>query len=266
MESGFQKRFPWQAGDVALDAVAEQSLAELRKLLEGEKLANAPTDSADLLRFLRYRKYDAHAALDVLKKYCAIRASAPKLFEGLKEPDKMREVGQDIFTILPHRNMHGKPIMFCKFGKWKPPKQSNLQLIQAMVFCLEHVSICPEAQTLGFSMVCDFEEYTLLCVKHIEIGLTRHFLHYIQNCLPVVANEGHIIRQPAAFDVAFKIARPFLKDESIKAVHLHGKHVSRIQSDIPVSVLPKEYGGTAPDTDWNVFWKNVCLDCKADSA
>lgn len=248
-----------------MDSVAEESLAELRRLLEGEQLANAPTDSADLLRFLRFRKYDAKGALDVLKKYCAIRASAPKLFEGLKEPEKMREIAQDIFTILPHRNMHGKPIMFCRYGKWNPPKVTNLQILQAMVFCLEHLSMCPEAQTVGMSMVNDFEGYTLVNVKHTEIGPTKSWLQYVQNCLPVLTNEGHIIRQPSAFDAAFKIARPFLKEESVKAIHLHGKHMERLQSDIPVSVLPKEYGGTAPDTDWNVFWKNICLDSKVDS-
>lgn len=266
MEPGFEKYPPWQAGDATLDSVAEESLAELRRLLECEPVVNAPTDSADLLRFLRFRKYDAREALDVLKRYCAIRASAPKIFEGLKEPEKIRDVAQDIFTILPQRSMRGKPILFSRFGKWKPPKMSNLQLTQAMVFCIEHVSMCPEAQTLGVSFVNDFEGYSLVNVRHVELGTTRSLLHYMQKCVPILTNEAHIVRQPAAFDAAFKLVRPFLEEEKVKSVHFHGKHVERLQNEIPASAIPKEFGGTAPDTDWNAFWKNVCLDSKADSA
>ncbi|XP_054927046.1 alpha-tocopherol transfer protein-like [Dermacentor andersoni] len=264
MEPGFEGYPPWQTGDVTLDRVAEESLAELRRLLEGEPVVNAPTNSTDLLRFLRFRKYDACEALVVLKRYCAIRTSAPKLFEGLKEPEKIREVAQDIFTILPQRNMHGKPIMFSRFGKWNPSEMSSLQLYQAMIFCLEHLSMCPEAQTLGVSMVNDFEGYSLVNVRHIELGLTKSLLHYMQKCMPILTNEAHILREPAAFDVAFKLVRPFLEEEKVKAVRFHGKHLERLKSAIPASALPKEFRGTAPHTDWNAFWKNVCLDSKAD--
>lgn len=260
METGFTEHLVSQIEEITLDGAAEEALAELRKLLEGEPELKASADSTDLLRFLRLRKYDARAALNSLKKYCAIKASAPKIFEGLKEPQKIREVAQDMFTILPQKNLRGKPVLLCKFGKWKPPKMSNLQLIQAFVLCLEHLSRCPASQTVGVSIVTDFEGWSFANVRAVELGHSRSLLHYMQHCLPVLPNEGHIVREPGAFDAVFKIVKPFLKEESIKAVHFHGKNVHQIHKDIPASALPKEYGGTAPDTDWNAFWKNICLE------
>ncbi|KAK8783344.1 hypothetical protein V5799_010309 [Amblyomma americanum] len=260
MEPGFVEHLVSQTEEITLDGTAEESLAELRKLLEDEPELKASADSTDLLRFLRLRKYDARAALDSLKKYCAIKASAPKIFEGLREPQKIREIAQDFFTILPQKNLHGKPVLFCKFGKWRPSKMSNLQLIQAFVLCLEHLSRCPASQTVGVCVVADFEGWTFANVRSVELGHSRSLLHYMQYCLPVLPNEAHIVRQPGAFDAVYKIVKPFLKEESIKAVNLHGKNVERMHKDIPASALPEDYGGTAPDTDWNAFWKNICLE------
>lgn len=251
---------------MALDGVEKESVAKLRKLLEAEPGLKAPTDSADLLRFLRLRKYDVAAALDNIKRYCAIRASAPKMFEGLCEPEKLRELTEDIVTVLPQKNLHGRVVIVGKFGKWKPSKVSQIKLVQALVLCLEYVSRDPAAQTAGISWVADFEGWSLGNMLSIELRTTRNYMHYLQNCVPVLLSEAHVLRQPAAFDVLYAFLRPFVRDEIIKAVRFHGKNVQGLHADVPPNIIPEEYGGTASRRDLEVSWTNICQGYTADNS
>lgn len=253
------------AQQMALDGVEKESLAKLRKLLEAEPGLKAPTDPADLLRFLRLYKYDVPASLEHIKKYCAIRASAPKMFEGLSKPEECRELTQDILTVLPQKNVHGRVVILGKYGKWKPSKVNQVKLVQAMVLCLEHVSKDPAAQTAGLSWVADFDGWSLGNMRFIELRTTRNFMHYLQNCVPVLLSEAHVLRQPAAFDVLYAILRPFVRDEIIKAVRFHGKNLQGFHADVPPNTIPTEYGGTASWTDFEVSWTNICQGYTADN-
>lgn len=249
---------------MTLDGV--EAVAKLRKLLEAEPGLMAPSDPADLLRFLRFRKYDVAASLEHLKKYCAIRASAPKIFEGLSEPEKLRELTQDIVTVLPQKNVHGRVVILGNYGKWNPRKVSNIKLVQALVLCLEYASRDPAAQTAGISWVADFEGWSLGNMRFVELRTTKNFMHYLQNCVPVLLSEAHVLRQPGAFDVLFALVKTFMKDEIIKAVRFHGKNVQGLHADVPSNTVPEEYGGTASRADLEVFWTNICQGHTADNS
>ncbi|XP_077483102.1 alpha-tocopherol transfer protein-like isoform X2 [Amblyomma americanum] len=232
IERGMGKHREWGSEEIPLDGVAEESLARLRKLIEDEPELKTRADSVDLLRFLRFRKYDVDAALDTVRKYCAIRSSAPRLFDGLREPEKMRKLVQDLITLLPQRNLHGRPVVVYKLGAWQPSKASYLQMTQAIVMCIEHASRHPAAQTY---------------------------------CAPILPNEAHVIRQPAAFNFFYALMRPFMKEETIKSIRFHGKRVQELHDDISPSMLPAEYGGTAPSSDWDVFWTDICKENRTES-
>lgn len=248
---------------IVLDSAAHEALAELRRLLEAEPKLQSPTETADLLRFLRFRKYDVNASLETIKKYCAIQASAPKLFEGLRDPAKIRELTQDIVTVLPQKNLQGKPIVVQRGGRWQPSKTSYAQVVQGLVLCLEHASWDPAAQTAGVAYIGDFEGWSFGHIRALELGVIRDYMHYLQNCLPVVTNECHVVREPATFSILYALTKPFMKDETVKSIMFHKKDILRLQKYIPPSALPVDYGGTAPGTDWNVFWTKVCSDKKA---
>lgn len=253
-------RRDWLSEEIPVDGVAQGSLTELRRLLEDEPELGAPTDSADLLRFLRLRKYDVGASLEALRKYCAIRASSPRIFEGLKDPEKLRKLTRDYITILPQRNLHGRPVVLYKLGNWQPSKVSHLQMTQALVMCLEYASRHPAAQTAGVALVSDFEGWSFGKMRFFDIGVTKDYLHYLQNCAPILPNEAHVIRQPAAFSVLFTLMRPFMRDDTINAIKFHGKHVDQLYADISPSTLFAEYGGTAANTDWDLFWTSICQE------
>ncbi|XP_077536500.1 alpha-tocopherol transfer protein-like [Haemaphysalis longicornis] len=155
------------------DLTAQNSLEELRKRLKGEPDLEAPTESADLMRFLRLHKYDVDASLALLRKYCAIRKSAPSLFDGLREPEKFRELASDIMTVLPRRNLHGRRVLFGRFGKWNPSKVSHEQVLQTLVLCLERASWDPAAQTAGLCTVSDFEGWSMGNIRFVNMRATK---------------------------------------------------------------------------------------------
>lgn len=215
-----------RAEQVHLDSASNEALTELRGLLEADPVLKAPTETADLLRFLRIRKYDVNASLDTIKKYCAIQASSPRLFEGLRDPARIRELTQDIVTVLPQKNLQGKPIVVQRSGRWQPSKISYTQVMQGLVLCLEHASRDPAAQTEGVAYISDFEGWSFGHIRALELGIIRDYMHYLQ-------------------------------------IMFHKKDVHRLRKYISPSALPADYGGTAPDTDWNLFWTKIVPDKKA---
>lgn len=264
IHSGRGERRESDTAENALDSVATKSFTELKELLQGEPGIEALIDDAYLLLFLRFSKYDVTAALDIVKKYCALRTSAPYLFEGLTEPEKLRELTQDLITVLPRKNLHGGPVVLFKPGKWQPSRVTYKQMAQAQVLCLYHASRDPAAQTACVSLVSDFEGWSFTNMRYVELGVTRDYLYYAQNCLPAPVNETHIIRQPTSFNILYTFTRPFMSDEMVKTLRFHGKNLQRFHEDVPPDTLPREYGGTAPSTDWDAFWKNISQERTVD--
>lgn len=256
-DGGVMPRVSWTE-EMEPNLIAEKSLMELRKRLEGEPDLEAPTESADLMRFLRLYKYDVDASLGLLRKYCAIRKSAPSLFDGLREYEKFRELASDLMMVLPRRNLHGRPVIFCRYGKWNPSKVSHKQVLQTAVLCLERASWDPAAQTAGLSFVSDFDGWSMGNVRFVDMRTTKDYAQYLLNCMPALLAESHVIREPAALDVMYALVRPFVKDDLLKMARLHGKNVQKLHEDIPPDMIPEECGGTAKDGDLDLFWTNVC--------
>lgn len=250
-------RVSW-AEETVPDSTPEKSLEELRKRLEGEPDLKAPTEAANLMRFLRLHKYDVDASLGLLRKYCAIRTSAPSLFDGLRDPEKFRELAGDLITVLPRKDLHGRPVIFGRFGRWNPSKVSHKQVLQTLVLCLERVSWDPAAQTAGLSSVTDFQGWSMGNVRFIDMRAAKDYSQYLLNCMPALLAEAHVIREPSAFDVLYAIVRPFVTDDMMKMLRLHGKNVHRLHEDIPPDVIPEECGGTAKDGELDLFWTNIC--------
>ncbi|XP_077561956.1 alpha-tocopherol transfer protein-like [Haemaphysalis longicornis] len=130
-------------------------------------------------------------------------------------------------------------------------------MAQAQVLCLERASRDPAAQTSGVSFVSDFEGWSYSNMRIVERGITRDYFRYVQNCLLALVKKTHIIRQPTSFNILYAFTRPFMSDEMVRTLCFHGRNLQLFHEDVPPGTLPREYEGTAPSTDWHVFWKNV---------
>ncbi|XP_037573455.1 alpha-tocopherol transfer protein-like [Dermacentor silvarum] len=240
-------------------AKRQEALDRLRKLLDVEPDLNANQDAEFLLRFLRVRKYNVESALQTIKNYYRNRAASGSLYREFL-PCKAPPAARKIVMILPHKDVHGRPVLLMKPGSWMPDEVSYSDLHRAGLFCLEHLARDPAAQVLGIVLLVDYGGFTVDKLFSTSIGLIRRGLEYLQDCMPMRLKAAHNVRQSYAFDVFFALVRPFIKAKLAERIRLHGQNFESLHEEISPKALPEEYGGQGPPLDPEECWKTVDAD------
>ncbi|XP_075548866.1 alpha-tocopherol transfer protein-like isoform X4 [Dermacentor variabilis] len=222
---------PWKLQQIAEEELGEtptkrrETLDRLGKLLDVEPDLNANRDADFLLRFLRVRKYNVESALQTIRNYYRNRAATESLYRELL-PCKMPPAARKIVMILPHKDVHGRPVLLVKPGSWMPDEVSYLDLHRAGLVCLEHLARDPASQ----------------------------------DCMPMRLKVAHHVRQSYAFDVFFALTRPFIKAKLAERLRLYGENFESLHEEISPKTLPEEYGGEGPPLDPEECWKAVVAD------
>ncbi|XP_044517019.1 alpha-tocopherol transfer protein-like isoform X2 [Gracilinanus agilis] len=186
-------------------------------------------DDAFLLRFLRARKFDYDRALQLLVNYHSCRRSWPEVFDNLK-PSALKEVlGSGFLTVLPHSDPRGCQVVCLRPDRWIPSNYPITENIRAIYLTLEKLIQSEETQD-GF---------------------------------PIRIKAVNIVNEPRIFKGIFAIIKPFLKEKIANRFFLHGSDLNSLHLNLPKSILPKEYGGTAGELDPNA-WNEVLLASEED--
>ncbi|KAH8024168.1 hypothetical protein HPB51_021789 [Rhipicephalus microplus] len=221
-----------------------------------EPKLNSRSDASFLLRFLRVRKYNVEAALQSIRNYYKNRSASDCVYREFL-PSKVPVEARRLCLVLPHRDVHGRPVVFCHVGHWNPEEISYATLQQAFIVCMEYMISDPMAQTLGIVIMVDYEGLTTEKVMAMNLGLIKRLLDYFQDCMPARLKAVHILNEPYAFDVLFSLAKPFIKQKMAERLKMHGANYEKLHEEIPPNILPKEYGGQGPQFDFDAFWRNV---------
>ncbi|XP_077024237.1 alpha-tocopherol transfer protein-like isoform X2 [Tamandua tetradactyla] len=186
-------------------------------------------DDAFLLRFLRARKFDYDRALQLLVNYHSCRRSWPEVFNNLK-PSALKDVlASGFLTVLPHTDPRGCHILCIRPDRWIPSNYPITENIRAIYLTLEKLIQAEETQD-GF---------------------------------PIRIKAVHVVNEPRIFKGIFAIIKPFLKEKIANRFFLHGSDLSSLHTNLPGSILPKEYGGTAGELDITA-WNEVLLASEED--
>ncbi|XP_008513867.1 alpha-tocopherol transfer protein-like isoform X2 [Equus quagga] len=186
-------------------------------------------DDAFLLRFLRARKFDYDRALQLLINYHSCRRSWPEVFNNLK-PSALKDVlASGFLTVLPHTDPRGCHILCIRPDRWIPSNYPITENIRAIYLTLEKLIQSEETQD-GF---------------------------------PIRIKAVHVVNEPRIFKGIFAIIKPFLKEKIANRFFLHGSDLNSLHTNLPRSILPKEYGGTAGELDITA-WNAVLLASEED--
>ncbi|KAH8026621.1 hypothetical protein HPB51_022596 [Rhipicephalus microplus] len=103
--------------------------------------------------------------------------------------------------------------------------------------------------------VVGVEDLKGLSVHHI-LELTPSFLRMLitlaQDTFPVRVKGMYFINTPTVFEGIYNIfMRPFISTKLKSRVHLVKGGLSELSDVFPLESLPKEYGGTKEDYDWD---------------
>ncbi|XP_070153604.1 clavesin-1 isoform X2 [Polyergus mexicanus] len=76
---------------------------------------------------------------------------------------------------------------------------------------------------------------------------------YIVHLLAIQEQETqvHFVKQPFLFNMVWTMFKPFVREKLRKRMFFHGNNMSSLHTHIPVSHLPKNYGGDLPEIDYN---------------
>ncbi|PNJ86188.1 TTPAL isoform 5, partial [Pongo abelii] len=186
-------------------------------------------DDAFLLRFLRARKFDYDRALQLLVNYHSCRRSWPEVFNNLK-PSALKDVlASGFLTVLPHTDPRGCHVVCIRPDRWIPSNYPITENIRAIYLTLEKLIQSEETQD-GF---------------------------------PIRIKAVHVVNEPRIFKGIFAIIKPFLKEKIANRFFLHGSDLNSLHTNLPRSILPKEYGGTAGELD-TATWNAVLLASEDD--
>ncbi|EEC18831.1 conserved hypothetical protein [Ixodes scapularis] len=90
-----------------------------------------------------------------------------------------------------------------------------------------------------------------------NIGLLKQCTEFVFKCLPFRVKVVHVIRQSFVYDILISIIRHLISSKYVERIHLHGTKFEDLQKELPVDILPEEYGGSGPALDFEAFWSLV---------
>uniref|UniRef100_V5IJ95 Putative tocopherol alpha transfer protein n=1 Tax=Ixodes ricinus TaxID=34613 RepID=V5IJ95_IXORI len=232
------------------------ALARLNQLLDEEPELNARRDSVFLLRYIRVRKYNIEGALATLKCYYKNRATYPSIYDNFL-PSNAKPASRCIFMVLPNPDVHGRRVLFIRSGSWIPSLATHSEAQQAMHLVLEFLAADPSSQTVGITVLVDDQGLSLSKLFSVNIGLLKQSTEFMLKCLPFRVKAIHVIRQSFVYDILMSIIRHLISRKYVERIHLHGTNFEDLHKELPVDILPEEYGGCGPALDFEAFWSLV---------
>ncbi|XP_070153603.1 retinaldehyde-binding protein 1 isoform X1 [Polyergus mexicanus] len=245
-------------------ALAEKELREteenvkngietLRKYIEEDKTIHYCTDDDFLLIFLRPCKFYPQSAFELMKRVADFRNKHAALFYDLIPSDERDAImNHDVMNVLKTRDHKNRRVMIIQAGKnWDPSKVTSDQILR-MLYIVHLLAIQEqETQIFGGVVIMDFDGLSMKQVKGMPPSFSMKLLNFIQDAMPLRLKEVHFVKQPFLFNMVWTMFKPFVREKLRKRMFFHGNNMSSLHTHIPVSHLPKNYGGDLPEIDYN---------------
>ncbi|KAG7207506.1 hypothetical protein KM043_009138 [Ampulex compressa] len=224
----------------------KEAIARLRELLKAETDLKCPLDNDPwLIRFLRPCKYYPESALKLVKNYYNFKVKHMNVYDDLK-PSKERNIfEQNILTVLPNRDQHGRRILIIELGKkWKHNKCNLDEVFKGCVLYLEAAMLEPSSQIAGAIVIFDMDGLTLQQTWQFNPPFAKRIVDWLQDAMPLRVKNIHIVNQPYIFNMVFALFKPFLREKLKNRIIFHGTDRKSLQQYISPKCLPDCYGGT----------------------
>ncbi|KAF2901317.1 hypothetical protein ILUMI_04868 [Ignelater luminosus] len=102
----------------------------------------------------------------------------------------------------------------------------------------------------GQQILHDFSGFSFRYIKQLTPNVIRKCIMCLQSAYPTRIKGLHFINVPIYFRIIYNIVYPFLNKKLRERVHIYNETgVDPIAKTIPLSILPKEYGGQNKSVD-----------------
>ncbi|BFZ11131.1 hypothetical protein BsWGS_14170 [Bradybaena similaris] len=265
-----EKSYKCSLGEAALKtAIAELNedpktrqieLKTLRERIEKYPGLHARTDPEFLVRFLRARKFDQERSFQLVINYYMAKYEDKEVFRDLK-PSCVKHVFDSGYTTpLGIRDKQGATVVLEKPGAWDYARFPELDLIKADCITISKLMEDEENQVYGVTLLVDYSGFTLSHFARTSPSFARRLCKLWQDVFPARLKAVHIVNEPASFSNIFALFKPFLKQKLLDRIFFHGEKYCGLHENIDPDLLPKAYGGNAPDVTATT-WSDVILKC-----
>ncbi|KAK6631975.1 hypothetical protein RUM44_007005 [Polyplax serrata] len=230
-----------------------ESLEELRKLLNENTSIYFKNSPEVLTRFLRPVKFYPESALALMKRISEFKEKNKDLLTGLM-PEQVEKImlNEDIVNVLADRDHKGRRILINKAGKaWDPKKATPDDVFKMFYLIHQGALLEPATQVNGVVVILDFDGLGMAQVLALNPTFSLRLLNFIQDAMPLRLKEVHVVNQPWLFNMVWKIFKPLVKEKLSKRLHFHGSKYEELHKFIPKDYLPADYGGSLPKIDYS---------------
>ncbi|XP_022907104.1 alpha-tocopherol transfer protein-like [Onthophagus taurus] len=194
-----------------------------------------------LIQFLQSNYYRLEATKTCIDKYYTIKAQCPDIFAN-RTVDSVKDIMSIVTaTLLPKKSKNGYTVLFCKLMDKNSDNFSNLEVIKYFDMVLS-VLLAQLGTCEGHVLVIDMEGLSLSHIAKVNINVTRKYMYFLQEALPIRTKEIHIVNVSALAQKLLNLVKSFINKDILDALHLHTS-VDGLFEFIPKDALPSEYSG-----------------------
>ena len=242
----------------------KEAVARLKELLKAETDLKCPLDNdAWLIRFLRPCKYYPESSVNLIKHYYNFKVKHAGIYDNLKPSREKNIFDQNILTVLPIRDQHGRRVLIIELGKkWKHNKCSLDEVYKGCVIYLEAAMLEPSTQIAGAIVIFDMDGLTLQQTWQFTPPFAKRIVDLLQEAMPLRIKNLHVINQPYVFNMVFALFKPFLREKLKSRIIFHGTDRKSLHRYMSPKYLPTHYGGTmdVPLID-GPTWYKLLVQC-----
>ncbi|XP_029035448.1 alpha-tocopherol transfer protein-like isoform X1 [Osmia bicornis bicornis] len=223
----------------------KEAIAQFKELLKAETDLKVPLDNeAWLIRFLRPCKYYPESALKLVKHYYNFKVKHANVYDNLKPSREKNIFEQNILTVLPNRDQHGRRMLIIELGKkWKHNKCNLDEVFKGCVLYLEAAMLEPASQIAGAVVIFDMDGLSLQQTWQFNPPFAKRIVDWLQDAMPLRIKNIHIVNQPYVFNMVFALFKPFLREKLKSRIIFHGTDRKSLHQYISPKCLPDCYGG-----------------------
>ncbi|KAH8404823.1 hypothetical protein KR222_004793, partial [Zaprionus bogoriensis] len=239
-----------------------ETIAQFRDYIaEHKKCQPHRTDDRYLEKFLRARFWNIEKSYKLICSYYKFREDNKKFYEKVRLMD-LRHLGdENILTVTPYRDQHGRRIIIYRYGLWRPNRVTIDDIFRATIVLQELGSLEPISQIAGGVAIFDLKNLSLEHLIHLSPSVAQKMIALLVTSMPIRTEALHIVNQNMVFSAAFKIFKPFLSTYMREHLFIHGSDMSSLHKHIYPEHLPKRYGGLNDDYSYTLWLDMLDKQC-----
>jgi len=205
-------------------------------------------DEAYITMFLRGCKFSLERTKEKLDFHHTVRGNLPSWFDNWdpRQAELQTILKAGIYLPLRGYDKHGRRVVLMRNGSSDPSTMKIEDTFKVSTMVMEYAMDGDVQATIcGIVLIQDMAGMTAAHALNINPAVGKKAMTVWQDAYPSRPKALHFINMPPVIESVYKMMEGFQKEKMRKRNHVHPKgDLSKMQEDLGLDILPKEYGGT----------------------